>query len=121
MLWFLDIARRGRASSSPATATRREGTLDKVDGGEDGDDAGGAAPEDRVRRRRALAAALAALHAAAHEACFIANSVTTGLVEPVAGRGLNLEVVRVTFPALAARPGEVSSSTIPPGPRFRAG
>ncbi len=76
MLWFLDFARRAKVTVR-AYEDRAEGTLAK--------DASGRLVMTRVVLRPRIvsdadAATLEEIHHKAHEACFIANSVTTEVV-----------------------------------------
>jgi organic hydroperoxide reductase OsmC/OhrA len=83
MLWFLDLARRAGLTVE-AYRDEAEGVLAK--------DAEGRLAMTRVTLRPAVRLAneldharLGALHHAAHEACFIANSVTTEVVVEPSG------------------------------------
>lgn len=79
MLWFLDLARRaGFVVASYRDEAR--GTLDKVEAAKMAMTRVVLRPKIAFEGAAPAPAALAALHAAAHEACFIANSVTTDVV-----------------------------------------
>ena len=76
MLWFLDLARRAGLVVS-SYRDEAEGTLGRVAAAKMAMTRVVLRPKVAFEGAAAAPPALAALHAAAHEACFIANSVTT--------------------------------------------
>jgi organic hydroperoxide reductase OsmC/OhrA len=82
MLWFLDLARRkGFAVESYTDCA--EGKIERVERGRMAVTCVALRPEIAFAGPQPTPEDVAALHGAAHEACFIANSVTTEIaVEP---------------------------------------
>ena len=83
MLWFLDYARRAKLAVA-AYRDQAEGVMEKDADGRVAITRVTLRPAARFTGRQPDASELEALHHAAHDACFIANSVKTQVtVEPI--------------------------------------